>query len=369
MNERLKSALKMAAVTVVSIAVFDIGGAQIAKRVLPEWKNARAEKAARIQHPVYHHGIAPKARYIHAFGDAGGVPYVSNSLGFRDSEPRDVPLDGGRPRIVIIGDSFTEGLGVPFDATYAGLLAQAGTERGVSVLNAGVTSYAPSVYDRKLRYLAEDVGLRFDHAVVFLDLSDIEDEADCYRRTADDRIEMACGRDYSTTKRFKLWLKDHSIVYRAYRSWRDAQPEAEKRAREGRIGSVTGIERVRWTIDDAVFERFGRRGLAQATDAMARLAGFLDDRGIRLTIVVYPWPDQLLASDRDSRQVRHWRRFCADHGCDFINAFPPLFEAGAAEEVILSHFLAYDFHFNAQGHAVIAETVSQALAWPGAAAN
>jgi lysophospholipase L1-like esterase len=368
MQQKAAAALRMTALIVVSLLVFDIGGAQIAKRVLPEWASARAEKAARIHHPVYHHTLAANAVYRHRFGDAEPVEFASNSLGFRDAAPRDVPLDPGRPQVVLIGDSFTEGLGVSFEDSYAGLLAEAGAERGVSVLNAGITSYAPTIYDRKIRYLIEDVGLRIDHVVVFVDISDIQDEAECYRRTDDDRVEMVCGRSYSTLKTFKLFLKEHSILYRAYRRMRDSRPEAEKRARLGPIGRVTGLDRARWTVDDAAFDAFGRDGLRRATTAMDRLAAFLADRGVRLTVVVYPWPDQLIAGDRDSRQVSHWNAFCRRAGCTFVDAFAPFFDLvekqGGAEAVIRGFYLAFDTHFNARGHALMAETVARRLDWP-----
>src|SRR6185295_4608588 len=62
--------------------------------------------------------------------------------------------------------------------TFAGMLYRAGQERAdkVDFLNAGVVSYSPTLYYRKVKHLIES-GLQFDEVVVLPDLSDVQDEA------------------------------------------------------------------------------------------------------------------------------------------------------------------------------------------------
>ena len=75
------------------------------------------------------------------------------------------------------------------------------------VLNAGVGSYSPIIYWRKIKYLIEDVGLRFDEVVVYIDISDAQDEASYYElsddgnervvyRKGQKRYGRQSGRDY-----------------------------------------------------------------------------------------------------------------------------------------------------------------------------
>src|SRR5207302_984891 len=77
--------------------------------------------------------------------------------------------------------SFTEGIGSDFDESFAGLLQRAGRMRSdpIEFLNAGVLSYSPVVYYQKTKFLIE-AGLQFDELVVFIDISDIHDEATTY---------------------------------------------------------------------------------------------------------------------------------------------------------------------------------------------
>jgi hypothetical protein len=66
---------------------------------------------------------------------------TTNSLGFRGPElrPRE-PRD--RTRVLVLGDSFTYGVGVEDDATFSARLAA--SDPGLEVLNAGVNGYATS---------------------------------------------------------------------------------------------------------------------------------------------------------------------------------------------------------------------------------
>src|SRR5215472_18961950 len=137
-------------------------------------------RLARIYDLVYDHGLAANFDGYDIWGEAR-YRLITDSLGFKDSAPRQVPLTSDARRILLMGDSFAEGIGQPFESTFAGLLAQAGVKRPerIEFLNAGVASYSPSIYYRKIKYLL-DKGLRFDEVVLLSDSSDVEDEASSY---------------------------------------------------------------------------------------------------------------------------------------------------------------------------------------------
>ena len=103
----------------------------------------------------------------------------TNSLGFKDSQSRTVPLKKNNPRILLIGDSFTEGIGYAHNDTFAGILEKKLETKNIEVFNAGVSSYSPIIYLRKTQFLI-DKGFEFDHLAVFIDISGIEDEAKNY---------------------------------------------------------------------------------------------------------------------------------------------------------------------------------------------
>jgi hypothetical protein len=129
----------------------------------------------RVRNEIYHHGILPNQVSEDIYGPFR-APYFSNSLGFRDGKVRDVPMVSDEPRILFIGDSFTEAGPIPWQKTFVGLVAEALSKKQIEVLNAGVASYCPEIMAAKIRYYLKDQGLRVDRVVVFIDISDVKDE-------------------------------------------------------------------------------------------------------------------------------------------------------------------------------------------------
>lgn len=55
--------------------------------------------------------------------------------------------------IAFIGDSFTEGIGLPYEETFVGVIAQ--NMPTLKIANLGVSSYSPSIYLSKVKYLLD----------------------------------------------------------------------------------------------------------------------------------------------------------------------------------------------------------------------
>jgi len=328
--------------------------AQVGRRTISSWRNERLERAARISHPVYHHGLAPLASFVHAYGDAR-APYFTDSLGFRDSAPRNVELAARRRRILVIGDSFTEGVGVPYEATFVGRIVNAATRENTDVLNAAVVSYAPSIYYRKVRYYIEQVGLQVSAVVVFIDLSDIEDELYLYEMDGQENVISRSPENPTWLPRFKFFLYDNSVLSRLYWLTKESLTEKRRRETKGRIGSVTGVRRACWPIETDLHERVGKPGLDKSRQYMDRLATFLSARGIPLTVAVYPWPDQVLARDINSKHVRFWRAWAEVNKACFVDLFPAFIDARDPATVITEDFIPFDVHFSRAGHARLAD--------------
>src|ERR1700686_2608899 len=144
------------------------------------------QRPARIANSIYDHGFAANFDGYDVWGELR-YRLITNSLGFKDASVRNVPLKSASRRILLIGDSFTEGIGMSFEDSFAGQLYRAGQERSdkIEFLNAGVASYSPSIYYKKIKYLL-DSGLQFDEVVLFSDTSDVTDEATSYFCIDDD---------------------------------------------------------------------------------------------------------------------------------------------------------------------------------------
>jgi hypothetical protein len=261
-------------------------------------------------------------------------------------------------------------VGFPFEETFAGEIAAALAASSVDVLNAAAVSYAPSIYYRKVRHLVEDVGLDFDELVVFLDVSDVWDEARVYDVDEHDRVVASPDfpaiwlgdiPDAPPAKRLRSWLVAHSLIARLADTVATAIEAAGTAPRPcpgtdaTPIAAVTNVQTASWTFDPAAFESWGKRGLARAQENMARLADLLRHHGRAMTVVVYPWPDQIMRRDRASLQVTAWRDWAAERHVRFVDLFPDLVDAGEPRAVVERYFIPCDVHFNAAGHRLIAE--------------
>src|SRR5262245_11438279 len=109
------------------------------------------ERMLRLADERFDHGFAANFDGYDRVVDFYRV--FTNSLGFMDAAVRDVPAKSDRRRILLMGDSFTEGGGLPFEQTFAGMLSRAGNDwpQKIEFLNAGVGSYSPVIFYQKIK--------------------------------------------------------------------------------------------------------------------------------------------------------------------------------------------------------------------------
>jgi hypothetical protein len=345
--------LTLFVLALVAVTLADFGFTFVYSLLRPGFY--RDHSAFRVRSPIYHHGFQPGVSVDDERWGPLVASYRIDSLGFRDRAVRQVPLRSAEWRAVLIGDSFTEGIGVPYEDTFAGIAAASLLPSGVEVLNAGAASFSPIIYLRRVRNLLEDIGLRFDHLVVFIDVGDIQDEVTYAfdergnvvsreaRRLREERANRVHGRPFFLRSlAVRRFLDRHTLLlarlYEAADLWFTRGP---RRAAQ-------------WTVDPQAFEEYGREGLESARAHMDELAELVARHGIGLTVAVYPWPDHVMLGDRDSKQVSFWRAWAAGKHAGFLDYFPLFVGVGEAKETVRREFIPGDIHWNAAGHRVIA---------------
>jgi hypothetical protein len=71
-----------------------------------------------------------------------------------------------------------------------------------------------------------------------------------------------------------------------------------------------------------MYEEYGMVGLEKSKEHLSSLASLLKNHGIKLTLAVYPWPDQIINHDLHSRHVAFWKAWAIENKVDFLNYFP-----------------------------------------------
>jgi hypothetical protein len=327
-------------------------------------------RSPRIPDPAYHHTLAPNFDGYDNWGDTR-FRVFTNSLGFRDARVRDVAMSSPVRRVLLMGDSFTEGLGVDFEDSFAGMLYAAGMSRSdkIELLDAGVISYSPVLYYRKTKSLIER-GFHFDEVVVFSDLSDVRDEATGYFcQDENPGYQKYCGDSlpfYAERDDLGSGLARHFVVTDKVRLlakvWLQRLSGNQKRLKLGPTSETAWLFPGEDGGND--YAPLGiEGGVTRSLANMRMLADLLQRNGIPMTIVVYPWPALIAAYDPENRQVTMWRDFCARNSCKkFIDLFPAFkAEKDAHDDWYERLFIFGDFHLSAAGNRLMFRELAKQL--------
>ncbi len=303
--------------------------------------------------------------------------FETNSLGFRDERIREVSARPSKHRILILGDSAPEGM-TDWQDSFIGRLAARFPQ--YEFLNASVEGYSPSNYLNTVRILFRD-GIQFDEALVFMDISDAQDEAAFFHDVdASGKVGTAGNKAsmHTSYSELRLWINDHLLLTNTVFSFFERQLVrlGWYHLDLGHGGNEFDLERSAWTYrpvsDRELYETgYGPLGLeggiAKEKTKMDTLWRELQQHNIPLSVVVFPWPAQVAHDNVDSRQVRIWRQWCGGRCFRFIDVFPPFFAVKNACPLLqpgcwyTNYFIFGDTHYNSAGDAIMADALSSAL--------
>lgn len=361
--------------TLISFVVFvvwvaDFVVAQLYFGKQQKMADEKQAKSFRTESEYYHHDLRANKQGQDLWGDST-YEMATNSLGFKDVSVREVSLKATKKRILFMGDSFTEGIGLPYRQTFAGIFAEA-VKDSIDVLNAGCVSYSPKLYYLKTKHLIEKTKLQFDELFVFIDISDIQDETVYVSFVAKDsmlqKAEQAQNQVVANnsiankqttntqTKGTKNTLSsffnfaklfpdfnNNSLIFYALHSRFSPPDNSQKQYYE---------ERPNWTLNDSIYQKWGIKGVALAQENMKKLVVLCNQNQIKLTIAIYPWSQQVKQRDVNSKQVQIWTQFAAANQLQLINFFPDFIneESTDYETFYKKYYIAGDVHWNEAGN-------------------
>jgi hypothetical protein len=345
MKKVLRMLGQVLVIVVMTLAVDFVLLATVFSGMKRSWADAATAYTEAYILTDYDHDLAPNAKSQRAWGNIV-YSWQTDRYGFRigDCAPGEAEKD--RPAIFVIGDSFTEGIGSSYEKSFAGLMACDAAKQGKAVWNLGVASYSPAIYHRKIRVAAQRLGIKPTEIYVFLDLSDIDDDANVYKVGADGVVSSTPFHWFHIGQFLLGNFATFRLAYDLYLS----SPFTTMAA--------LGRERGRWTFDPVLMEKWGWRGLEIAGNNLDKIVAICREWNCRVTLVVYPWPESVDAGDRDSIQVTHWRAWAASRNVRFIDGFAPFFRE-PAEAALRKYFIAGDVHFTELGHRLLFDEVKR----------
>lgn len=271
-----------------------------------------------------------------------------------------------KPTLVLLGDSFTYGVGLNWDGTFAAQLAKI---YGGQVINAGVNSHSPTPHLYRLKRWFKQ-GLIPDRSILIMavDISDVFDEATRWNDGPSTPVERTAAHNKGAKTEqsqaratffnpitFQL---THQIYYGAEALVKHFIDDLQVR---NNIRSA--FTHRPWSELETAYQPLGvSGGLARLTSKIKSAATLSHSQGHHFYLLIYPWPAQLAYNNTFSWQQAAIQA-CHKPTCSgVINTFP-LFRQIAARRAQWQKelYIAGDMHFNATGNRLIAEQIMTAL--------
>lgn len=330
--------------------------AEVALRALDPWLHLSDEVQGFDAHAIWHHQRRPHLDVAFTLRDGSPYRFRTNGLGLHD--PRELTADKppGTRRILVLGDSFTEGY--HRENSVAGRLEArlAATGGGrAEVFNAGQSSYSPLLHAVRLEH--QWLGLAPDAVVMNVDLTDVYDDYWRYRPRAvlaadgtPDRVpETWVGLKGALTP-----LLDVSYVGRLLaRTWKKTPRTGGDGAPPPLAEHVFGYHIPGAAPPDA------DEAFAYCLGNIARVIERCKAAGIAIVVTTYPHRQQL----EPDAKGRLWHRGfskrieaqCGEHGVPFFSAYDAL---RAAKDGGRPLYWRDDMHMTPHGQRIWADAVA-----------
>jgi lysophospholipase L1-like esterase len=298
--------------------------------------------------PVWHHWPRPAFRSTHAMIDPVAYPqpfvYQTNSLGLRDDRELAIPKPAGLARILILGDSMTEGyyaedtVSVRLEARLKELFPGTPYE----VINAGCSSYSPLLAYLRLKH--QLAHLNPDLVILNVDPSDIFDDAERYRaETVFDSTgaPVASGGPLGPARQFADWIKNWSYLARCA-SWFWQTRNAARGSAE-----ATYVPYHSTIAHDA---EAWQKEVAPSIGYIRRIIAFCRERNIRIAVTTHPHKRHIAPDPGQPAWHRGYERaieaVCREERVPFYSAYDDIARAYPTSAPLYWHG---DVHFTPVG--------------------
>jgi hypothetical protein len=313
----------------------------------------------------------------------------TNNLGFRDYEIRD--LSKNNYYTIIIGDSFVEGVALEYEDT---LVAQLNKKiknsniKNYEFLNAGVASYSPYIYQRKvISIIKENPWLKTDRVILLLDKSDVPDEIhyfDPIQRPEYFPIEKAkynfrYNEDFfddlkrgdlfrfikkqTTTGLFLKQIGDFLDLKR--RNLRDRYKLSKKLGKSffkisskqvRAFRSINTRSHIANYFHGNLWETKGKKSVNISIENIMILKNYLDNKNIELLVVLFPWPFEIANKTPRENYTNYIIQKLVRKGIKYTSVYKH-FLKGDIYSNISDNYIYNDLHFNRQGNKILSDII------------
>lgn len=267
------------------------------------------------------------------------ITYSINSLGMRDIDHQ-AEKDQDIFRILILGDSFTEGYGVKQEDAYPSKLRNILNDPKIEILNGGVASYSPVL---EYLYLKEK-GLKLnpDLVILALDMTDFLDEKAYFEKTVFDSQNKPIA--------VETFTPDHQTKYT-----QNLNP-GQKNIKNPFLKYSHFIRLIfkpkPRVIDVKALFKEDEKSWQLTEINLLLIKELLEEQNIKLLLLIYPYQEQLY-NDEYLKPIDMITRVANNNDISILN-LTDMFKKNDPQKL----FIRYDVHFSIAGHNLVANELA-----------
>ena len=345
--------LKIIIFTLVLTLLIDyIFGNKILDLIDPYLKKTEFyDKRIRVWDKVFHHTFRENVNLeFKQHGKTG--KFCTNNLGFK-SKCNSQSIKSYK--YGFMGDSFTEGIGLNYESTFVGIFEN---KIGSNVANMGVSSYSPKLHLAKINFYLNK-GIQFDHIILFLDISDYYDEA---YYNFDEKIFSVV---HNKKDKRRIWARENFPLTNFYfyvLKRIKKNPKSYKKIQDKVFFDESVKRKTAWL--DKELDEFKINGetvskIHEDTKYyIDQIYNILNEKGIKFSLAIYPWPQNLINKKNNFFYRNEWKKFCinrCEYFFDYFEEFNNQLKFQGFEKVYKKYFFYNDVHFNKEGNILLSE--------------
>lgn len=261
------------------------------------------------------------------FDEEGCIDCITNDFGFRD-DPFELEKPEDEYRILTVGDSFTTGLGVPHELCWVEVLEellQEARKQPVQVINGGFAcGYLPALYTDWIK--SDGVAFQPDAVIIGFCLNDMHVA-----------IPMLA---YPKLGAEEAWLGGRSKLLYQVQSYLHKRKNLNDKTKD--YADLVDDQPACWNANK---------------EALIEMKNFLDQKGIRFIVAVFPMMSGLKDHYPYHRCHQIVGDFCREQGIECVDVLDRFL--GLDERGLWAH--PNDQHPNGKGNRLIAEGIFEYL--------
>jgi len=342
------------------------------------------KRSHKLQSYFYHHDQRGNANYLDHWGTSKALIHT-NQYGFKAKQKGAVKFSDRN--ILFIGDSLAEGVGLKYEDTWAGIIAKELENKNTTVLNAGLQTYASSIYLAKTYDLIERKKLPITEVYLMISVNDIHD--DFYRYKSVDKKFRVRHDDELNFFFIKIinFIKGNTLSYQIiaeltpplafiqkvkssfskiknyFFSKEKNLPQNQKKIKyiqsEESILKISNRGDYKIMYDQKSFETNGKKSILKTINYLGRLQKYLSDKGIALTIIL-PRESVFIVKDPIEKNYEYLIKqleSLSNKNNNFIYLNEYYQESKNRFDSYRDLFFVNDVHWNKKGNQKIAEEI------------